>query len=315
MLQDQLHSKDRQYQEILRNAKLQHSEAVERLRQSFEERAREIEKRYSDRYVTLRYLIQHACPYSNVILSSITAIICTIHTRLSKKRCQRLRVFTHNHTTLYFFDINAVKVQRSAKKMSLGCVTRSLRPEATSTLTSTLFKYRDWLKTVPRLRDSPPKSRGESRNLGKADLCTYKGITSCINHIRGELHLRLKSEVSDTEERKNAQIDSIRKKNERALTDMKNYYNDITLNNLAMISTLKEEIKTKEDRLERNEQLLSSVQQVRDGITPGNSAEIVLLLLSISNIYNLFSIFCPTHLELIEAFKYCEHISNDSTGE
>ena len=60
MLQDQLHTKDRQYQEILRNAKLQHSEAVERLRQSFEERAREIEKRYSDRYVTLRDLMQHA---------------------------------------------------------------------------------------------------------------------------------------------------------------------------------------------------------------------------------------------------------------
>ena len=57
MLQDQLHSKDRQYQEILRDAKLQHSEAVERLRQSFEERAREIEKRYSDRYATLRWRI------------------------------------------------------------------------------------------------------------------------------------------------------------------------------------------------------------------------------------------------------------------
>ena len=70
--------------------------------------------------------------------------------------------------------------------------------------------------------------------------------------------------MSDEQERKNAQIDSIRKKNERALTDMKNYYNDITLNNLAMISTLKEEIKTKEDRLERNEQLLSSVQQVKE---------------------------------------------------
>ena len=55
MLQDQLHSKDRQYQEILRDAKLQHSEAVERLRQSFEERAREIEKRYSDRYAALRW--------------------------------------------------------------------------------------------------------------------------------------------------------------------------------------------------------------------------------------------------------------------
>ena len=50
-------------------------------------------------------------------------------------------------------------------------------------------------------------------------------------------------QVSETEERKNAQIDNVKKKNERAVTEMKNYYNDITLNNLAMISTLKEEIK------------------------------------------------------------------------
>ncbi len=50
-----------------------------------------------------------------------------------------------------------------------------------------------------------------------------------------ELQLRLKSEVSETEERKNAQIEEIRKKNEKAFTEIKNYYNDITLNNLAMI--------------------------------------------------------------------------------
>ena len=60
--------------------------------------------------------------------------------------------------------------------------------------------------------------------------------------------IRLKTEVSETEERKNRQIDSVKRKNEKALTDMKNYYNDITLNNLAMISTLKEEIKTKEEK-------------------------------------------------------------------
>ena len=33
---------------------------------------------------------------------------------------------------------------------------------------------------------------------------------------------------------------------------MKNYYNDITLNNLAMIATLKEEIKEKEQKIERS---------------------------------------------------------------
>jgi len=45
------------------------------------------------------------------------------------------------------------------------------------------------------------------------------------------------------------------RRSEKAVTDMRNYYNDITLNNLAMISTLKEEIKSKEERLERNEQV------------------------------------------------------------
>ncbi|TRY67797.1 hypothetical protein TCAL_09933 [Tigriopus californicus] len=79
--------------------------------------------------------------------------------------------------------------------------------------------------------------------------------------MRQELHLRLKSEVSETEERKNAQIDNIKKRNEKALTEMRNYYNDITLNNLAMISTLKEETKQKDEILERNEQLLGTVQQ------------------------------------------------------
>ena len=53
----------------------------------------------------------------------------------------------------------------------------------------------------------------------------------------------------------------MRRKNERAFNEIKNYYNDITLNNLAMISTLKEEIKSKEDKLERNEQMLATVQQ------------------------------------------------------
>ena len=61
--------------------------------------------------------------------------------------------------------------------------------------------------------------------------------------------------MCDTEERKNKQIDDMKRKHDRAFTEIKNYYNDITLNNLAMISTLKEEIKSKEEKLERNEQV------------------------------------------------------------
>lgn len=40
-------------------------------------------------------------------------------------------------------------------------------------------------------------------------------------------------------QRKNGQINSLMKNHEKAFSDIKNYYNDITLNNLALINSLK----------------------------------------------------------------------------
>lgn len=71
---------------------------------------------------------------------------------------------------------------------------------------------------------------------------------------RDELELRRKTEIHEIEERKNMQINALIKQHEKAFSDIKNYYNDITLNNLALINTLKEqleEMKKKEDRLEK----------------------------------------------------------------
>ena len=91
--------------------------------------------------------------------------------------------------------------------------------------------------------------------------------------LRGDLGLRARTEVknikdfilrkpmgnisllqvSHVEERKNDQIDHIKKSHEKAFNEIKNYYNDITLNNLAMIATLKEEIKERDVKIERSE--------------------------------------------------------------
>lgn len=46
-------------------------------------------------------------------------------------------------------------------------------------------------------------------------------------------------EMSEVEERKNTQITELTRNHERWFNEMKNYYNDITLNNLALISSLK----------------------------------------------------------------------------
>ena len=57
--------------------------------------------------------------------------------------------------------------------------------------------------------------------------------------LRDELELKRKSEIHEIEERKNQQINQLMKNHEKAFADIKNYYNDITLNNLALINSLK----------------------------------------------------------------------------
>lgn len=57
--------------------------------------------------------------------------------------------------------------------------------------------------------------------------------------LRDELDLRRKTEIHEVEERKNSQINELMRNHEKAFDDIKNYYNDITLKNLALITLLK----------------------------------------------------------------------------
>lgn len=57
--------------------------------------------------------------------------------------------------------------------------------------------------------------------------------------LRNELDLRRKTEIHEVEERKNSHISQLMRNHEKAFNDMKNYYNDITLKNLELISLLK----------------------------------------------------------------------------
>lgn len=53
------------------------------------------------------------------------------------------------------------------------------------------------------------------------------------------LTLKHRMEITEVEERKNTQIANLIKNHEDAFTEMKNYYNDITLNNLSLIKSMK----------------------------------------------------------------------------
>nr|XP_039319879.1 dynein regulatory complex subunit 4 isoform X4 [Saimiri boliviensis boliviensis] len=93
--------------------------------------------------------------------------------------------------------------------------------------------------------------------------------------LRDELDLRRKTELHEVEKRKNGQINTLMQRHEEAFTDIKNYYNDITLNNLALINSLKEQMedmRKKEDHLERemaevsvqNKRLADPLQKARE---------------------------------------------------
>ena len=73
--------------------------------------------------------------------------------------------------------------------------------------------------------------------------------------LREANELRRRTELHEVEQRKNSQINQLMRRHEKAFSDIKNYYNDITLNNLAHINSLKEQIiamKKKEERIEKD---------------------------------------------------------------
>jgi hypothetical protein len=80
-----------------------------------------------------------------------------------------------------------------------------------------------------------------------------------VKSIRDDLELRRKNEIHEIEERKNGQINALMKNHEKAFSEIKNYYNDITLNNLGLINSLKEQVEEMKKKDERNEKMMSDI--------------------------------------------------------
>jgi len=79
--------------------------------------------------------------------------------------------------------------------------------------------------------------------------------------LRDDLELRRKVEILEIEERKNNHINELMKKHEKAFGEIKNYYNDITHNNLDLIKSLKGEVSDMKKREASNEKLMYEIAQ------------------------------------------------------
>uniref|UniRef100_A0A1A9W1X5 Dynein regulatory complex subunit 4 n=1 Tax=Glossina brevipalpis TaxID=37001 RepID=A0A1A9W1X5_9MUSC len=79
--------------------------------------------------------------------------------------------------------------------------------------------------------------------------------------LKFDLELVYRMQMFEVEERKNAQIQKLIDNHDTAFNDMKNYYNDITLNNLSLISSLKQQMEVLRKQTERSERLAADMIQ------------------------------------------------------
>ena len=63
-----------------------------------------------------------------------------------------------------------------------------------------------------------------------------------MQNLREELELRMKVEIHEIEERKNQHINELMKNHEEAFREMKDYYNNITKENLELIKMHREKL-------------------------------------------------------------------------
>ncbi|CAH2268547.1 jg2234 [Pararge aegeria aegeria] len=76
-----------------------------------------------------------------------------------------------------------------------------------------------------------------------------------LQETKVELTVKHRTEIGEVEERKNKQLSELIAHHERAFSDLKNYYNDITLNNLGLISSLKQQMEDMQKVKERAEKI------------------------------------------------------------
>ncbi|XP_073828629.1 growth arrest specific protein 8 [Musca autumnalis] len=80
-----------------------------------------------------------------------------------------------------------------------------------------------------------------------------------MHDLKNEIELIYRMQMFEVEERKNLQIQKLIENHDMAFNDMKNYYNDITLNNLGLISSLKEQMETLKKQAERSDRMANDM--------------------------------------------------------
>merc|ERR1712066_1159838 len=82
-----------------------------------------------------------------------------------------------------------------------------------------------------------------------------------VEELKVDLELRRKVEIHEIEERKNQHINELLFNHQEAFDEIKDYYNDITHDNLQLIKSLKDEIQEMKEKEKKNQKRMAVLTQ------------------------------------------------------
>ncbi|XP_054257958.1 dynein regulatory complex subunit 4-like [Macrosteles quadrilineatus] len=127
------------------------------------------------------------------------------------------------------------------------------------------LSHEDEIKAL-RLKHSTELSELRGKFAAEAEVLENK-MDARLATLRNQLNLKHKLELAEVEERKNQQIQHLVNNHHQAFSELKAYYNDITVNNLALITSLKEQMAKMKDNEERIEKKLKEVSNENKKLT------------------------------------------------
>lgn len=125
--------------------------------------------------------------------------------------------------------LKATKEDYTCQQMELLCDKRNLKQEMREKIIASQDEMRR-AKLIHAEKLSKTRQDFEERVRQIEDKAEKK-----LTETKLELSDKQRSEIEDTEYRKNKQLSELIASHEKAFLDLKNYYNDITLNNLGKI--------------------------------------------------------------------------------
>ena len=119
------------------------------------------------------------------------------------------------------------------------------------------LSHEDYLKSLKQLQDKNITLLRQEFERKSSEL--HKKYDKKMKTVRERLERRRKDETSAIEERKNGHIKHLMRAHESEFSEIKNYYNDITHNNLDLIKSLKDEVAEMKKKEQQDEHHMNDI--------------------------------------------------------